>query len=328
MRPSVIALCVFALAGCATVVHGNERALFYSTSDGLDKQVVGPGWHWHLPWNHYVKYDLRWKQHQEEIHVHSVDGLHLNLTVAVVVRPDPATLYDLDVSVGPNFYDQVVRPAIYAASRDAIGKFKHLEVATKTHEIEEAIHVALIDHLKGQHVLLSEVAIQHFDLPEDIETAANRTAAASMLLAAKDVDLQLATKDADLDKEKRRGAIEAEGLERKLRADQDLQQQQQQVANIQAKRAAAKEQAEADAEQQTIHAEAEAKAITIKANAEKDRIAATSKVLTPDYVRLQSVNALATALSGPNEKLFVLPSGMQGLPAFFAPFLDPTVLKR
>lgn len=326
MRSSVLILCL-ALAGCATVVRGNERALFYSTSDGLSHQPVGPGWHWHLPWNHYVKYDLRWKQHQEEIHIHSVDGLHLDLTVAVVVRPDPAALYDLDISVGPAFYEQIVRPAVFAAARDASGKFKHLEVATKTHEIEETIRLALLEHLKGQHIAVGEVAIQHFDLPADIEGAANRTAAASMLLAAKDVDLQLAAKDADVEKEKRRGAIEAEGLERKLRAEQELAQQQQQVQIIQAKRQAAKEQAEADAEQQTIHAEADAKATLIRANAEKERIASTAKALTPEYVRLEAVTALATALSSPNEKLFVLPSGMNGLPGFFAPFLSPSTLK-
>ena len=323
MRLATIALAICASAGCATVVSGNERALFYSASGGLAKTPVNPGWYWHLPWNHYVTYDMRWKQHQEEIHIHTVDGLHLNVVVAVVVRPKPGELYDLDISVGPGFYDQIVRPAVFAASRDASGKFKHLDVATKTHEIEAAIRASLVEHLAGQHLEIGEVAIQHFDLPPEIEQAANRTAAASMLIAAKDVDLQLAGKDIEVDKAKRRGVIEAEGLDIKLRGEQELAHQQQLVQVEQARRAAAKELAEAEAEQQSIRAEGDAKAIRIRASADKERILAQSKALTPDYIRLQAVDALAKALSGPNEKIFVLPSGKDGLPGFFSPFLNP-----
>jgi hypothetical protein len=138
------------------IVRGNERALFYSAGSGMSKTPVGSGWYWHLPWNHYVKYDLRWKQHEEQIHIHSMDGLHMDVTLVVVVRPNPAEIYDLDLSVGPGFYEQVVRPAVFAASRDASGKFKHLEIATKTHMVEAAIGAALLEHLKGQHIEVAD----------------------------------------------------------------------------------------------------------------------------------------------------------------------------
>lgn len=328
-RLSLASLCVLStLAGCATVVSGNERALFYSASSGMSKTPVGSGWYWHLPWNHYVKYDLRWKQHQEDIHIHSMDGLHMDVSLVVVVRPNPAEIYELDLSVGPNFYEQVVRPAVFAAARDASGKFKHLDIATKTHLVETAIAAAMLEHLKGQHIEVAEVAIQHFDLPEEVEAAANRTAASAQLLAAKDVDLQLAHKEADIDKEKKRGAIEAEGLERQMRADQELAHQQAQLKIEEVTRLAEKEDAEAHAEQQVLLAEADAKSIELRAAAERDRILAVSKALTPDYIRLQGIENLAKALSGSNEKLFVLPTGKDGLPGFFSPFLNPYAMQQ
>jgi regulator of protease activity HflC (stomatin/prohibitin superfamily) len=318
---SVKAWLLVFLTGCVSVVGGSERALFYSAYGGMTHRPVGPGWYFHLPWNHYVVYDLRWKEHHESIHMHTKDGLHLDVEIACVVRPKPDEVYDLDVTVGPAFYEQLVRPALFAAARDGGGQFNHLDVATRTHEVETAVKTAMEEHLKGRHIDVGEIAIQHFDLPPEVEAAANRTAASSQLIAAKKVDLELAQKDADIVKEQRRGAIEAEGLERKLRAEQDLAQAEQQLKIEEAKRKAEREKQEAEAEALERKAEAEAKAITVKAEADKQRIAAESAHLTPAYVRLKAIETLGEALQ--YSKLTIVPVGANGLPSFFAPFLNP-----
>lgn len=320
MSVKLVAVAV-ALCGCISSIGGNERALFYSARSGMSKQPVGPGWYFHLPWNHYEVYDLRWKQHAEQIHMHTKDGLHLDVEVAAVVRPKPDELYELHVSVGPNFYDQVVRPALFAAVRDGGGQFNHLDVATHTHDVELAIQAAMLEHLKGQHIEVAEIAIEHFDLPPEVEAAANRTAASAQLIAAKKVDLELAQKDADILMEQRRGKIEADGLERKLRAEQDLASAEDQLKIEEAKRKSDREKADSDAEILEVQAEADAKATRAKAEAERDRIAAESMHLTPNYIRLQAVKTLAEALA--TAKMVVVPVGPNGLPSFFGPFLNP-----
>jgi regulator of protease activity HflC (stomatin/prohibitin superfamily) len=319
VKPLAVVLCL--VSGCISVVDGHERALFFSAGGGMTKQPIGPGWYFHLPWNHYVMYDLRWKEHHEQIHLHTKDGLHLDVEIAVVVRPKLDEVYDLDITVGPDFYGQLVRPALFAAARDGGGQFNHLDVATRTHEVEQAMKAAIQDHLKGQHVEVAEIAIQHFDLPPEVEAAANRTAASAQLIAAKKVDLELAGKEADIAKEQRRGKIEADGLERKLRAEQDLAQAEQQLKIEEARRKAERERLEAEAEAEERKAQADAKATTIRAEAEKQRILDESIHLTPNYLRLQAVHALATALTA--AKLVVVPVGPNGLPSFFAPFLNP-----
>ncbi len=319
VRLLAVVLCL--ASGCISVVNGNERALFYSAGSGMTKQPIGPGWYFHLPWNRYVMYDLRWKEHHEQIHLHTKDGLHLDVEIAVVVRPRLDEIYDLDITVGPDFYGQLVRPALFAAARDGGGQFNHLDVATRTHEVEQAMKVAIQDHLKGQHVEVAEIAIQHFDLPAEVEEAANRTAASAQLIAAKKVDLELAAKEADIAKEQRRGKIEADGLERKLRAEQDLAQAEQQLKIEEARRKAERERLETEAEAEERKAQADARATTIRADAEKQRILDESMHLTPNYLRLQAVHALASALTA--AKLVVVPVGPNGLPSFFAPFLNP-----
>lgn len=310
-----------AIPACISSVAGNERALFYSASDGMAKQPVGPGWKWHWPWNHFEIYDLRWKEHHESIHMHTKDGLHLDVEIAVVVRPKPDELYDLHTTAGPEFYNQLVRPALFAAARDGGGQFNHLDVATKTHEVETAIRAALLEHMKGQHVEVGEIAIQHFDLPPEVEAAANRTAASAQLIAAKEVERQLAEKDSETEKAQRRGKIEADGLERQLRAEQELAAAEQQLKIEEAKRKSDLQKEQTNAEIVEVKAEAEAKAIKVKAEAEKERIAAESLHLTPNYLRLQAMQTLAGALE--KAHLVVVPVGPNGLPSFFAPWLNP-----
>ncbi len=312
-----------AVSGCATVVEGHERALYYSASHGLDKQPVPGGWYWHWPWNDYITYDLRWSSHTEEIHIHSKDGLHMNIDVAVVVRPDPTDIYALDTEVGPGFYNGVVKAAVFAAARDAAGQFDHMQIATQTHMVEQAIHDALVEHLKGKHIELSEVAIQHFDLPPEVEVAANRKASEGQLVSAKEVELALAQREAKITVEKRRGELEAEGVEKKLHAEQQLAANTAQIQIQEEKRKADLANAAAEAEEVKIRADAEAHAIRVRADADHVRIQAASQNLSPNYVRVQALEALSRALGGGGQKVMVLPVGKDGLPAYFAPFLNP-----
>jgi regulator of protease activity HflC (stomatin/prohibitin superfamily) len=320
---SAFALAVATASGCATVVEGHERALFYSASHGLSREAVGSGMYWHLPWNDYITYDLRWTSHKEDIHIHSKDGLHMDIQVAVVVRPEAHDIYALDTEVGPKYYEGVVKAALFAAVRDASGQFDHMQIATETHSVEKAIYGALVEHLKGKHIELSEVAIQHFDLPPEVETAANRKASERQLVSAKEVELALATRDAQIVSEKKRGVLEAEGLERKLRAEQQLAETTAQIQIEEEKRKAELEKAQTEAEAVKIRADADAHSVRVRAEADRVRIQAASQNLSPNYVRVQALEALSHAIGAGGGKVMVLPVGKDGLPGYFGPFLNP-----
>lgn len=310
-------------AGCATTIEGHQRGLFFSTSTGLSRQPVGSGTHWHWPWNDYITYDLRWSSHKEKVDITSKDGLHLDIDVSVVARVDQRDLYAVETEIGPKYYDTVIRPATFGAVRAAASRFGHFEMVTRPKEFERAIRDGLLELLKGKRVEISEVAIQHLDLPPEVVQAANRAATASQLLAARDAELALAERDGRVAQEKKRSALTTQGLERRLQGEQELEQATMQIRIEGEKRKAelAKVQAEADAVR--IRAEAEAQAIQVRAGAEKTRIQALSQNLSPNYVRIQALDALAKALSGPGTTKMVLPVGKDGLPTYLAPFLNP-----
>jgi regulator of protease activity HflC (stomatin/prohibitin superfamily) len=317
------AIALVCSTGCATIVAGNERAIYYPANGQVHRFPVGAGWHSHWPWNTFVVYDMRWTSHVEQIHIHSKDGLHMDIDVASVTRPRPSELYELDRDVGPDFYDSLVKPAVFAATRDATAHFDHMAIATETHQVEKAIQAALETHLQGQHLDVAEIAIQHFELPQEVEAAINRKAALGRLLAAKEVDLKLAESDAKIDQARRAAEAETAGIEQRLRSEQALAHAQRDLAIAEAQAKAKRVEAETDADVKRVEAEGEAAATKARADAERVRIAAESTHLTPDYIRLHAIDALAKSFEGPNTKVYVLPTGKNGLPGYFLPFLNP-----
>jgi hypothetical protein len=45
--------------------------------------------------------------------------------------------------------------------------------------------------------------------------------------------------------------------------------------------------------------------------------------LSQNYVRVQALDSLAKAMSAPGNRLMVMPTGKDGLPSYFLPFLNP-----
>jgi regulator of protease activity HflC (stomatin/prohibitin superfamily) len=178
-------------------------------------------------------------------------------------------------------------------------------------------------HLDDQHIEVDEIAIQHFELPQLVEDAVNRKAALGQLLAAKDVDLKLTQSDGEIDRAKNRGIVESAGLVKRLQNEQELGQAKIELEITQAKSEAKRAEVETEVEAQKLRAEGEAHAIRVLAAANHAKVQSESQSLTPNYVRLKALEALSAAVSGPNAHVYVLPTGKNGMPSYFTPFLNP-----
>lgn len=148
-------------------------------------------------------------------------------------------------------------------------------------------------------------------------------ASEGQLVSAKEVELTLAQREAKITVEKKRGVLEAEGVERSLRAEQQLAENTAQIKIEEEKRKSELSKAQTEAEAIKIRADADAHAIRVRADADRSRIAAASQNLSPNYVRIQALQALSTAIGSGDNNVMVLPVGKDGLPAYFAPFLNP-----
>jgi regulator of protease activity HflC (stomatin/prohibitin superfamily) len=142
-------------------------------------------------------------------------------------------------------------------------------------------------------------------------------------VSAKEVELTLAQREAKITVEKKRGVLEAEGVERTLRSEQQLAENTAQIKIEEEKRKSELAKAQTEAEAIKIRADADAHAIRVRADADRSRIAAESQNLSPNYVRIKALEALSKAIGSGDNNVMVLPVGKDGLPGYFAPFLNP-----
>ena len=290
-----------------------------------------PAWYFHLPWNHFVIYDLRWKEHHES------DPTSTPRTActptpnsAVVVRPNPDEIYDLDVTVGPASTRSDPSARSSRLARDGGGQFHHLDVAMpRTHEAlssrsrPRSRSTSRSAH-RGRRVFRGRSTSIH--LPPEVEAAANRTAApATSSLRRRRSTSVLAQKDADIVKEQRRGTIEAEGLERKLRAEHEPRAAERPAQDRGGARASPireKQEADAEAARAARPRPRPRRSPSSAPRPTSQRIARRVRAPDAGFVRLEAIKALADALA--SAKLVVVPVGPNGLPSlFFQPFLNP-----
>ena len=156
--------------GCAgaLVEPGHRALLFDPTNGGIQHEVLQPGWYrTACPfWKTATKcprvddFDVTFSTAKEQVHTLSMEGLPIDLHVAVVYRPIVSELYLLDTEIGINYFDEVVGPEFRSA---AIGVFAHnsyQDLQKKNGAIEDEIEKELRGRLRGRHVEVSSVLIE------------------------------------------------------------------------------------------------------------------------------------------------------------------------
>jgi len=201
MRKSTLLSLVLATAttGCAgALVQPGHRALLFDPGNGgIQHEVLQPGWYrLACPfWTPETKcprvddFDVTYSTSKETLHALSQEGLPLELRIAVVYRPIVSELYLLDTEVGTNYFDEIIGPEFHSA---AIGVFKHTsyqDLQSKNGTIEDQIEKELRQRLRGKHVEISSVLIEHVTYdPNILEAQRQRVVSQEQTLAQKQLD--------------------------------------------------------------------------------------------------------------------------------------------
>ncbi len=173
-RIGIVGLSLVALAagtGCAgaTIQPGHRAILFNPGDNGLRPEVIQPGWvRLSCPiWTPDDKcprvddFDVTYQTSNEKFHVLSKEGLPMDVQIAVTYRPIVAELYLLDTEIGHHYFDKVIGPEFRNAAIGVFSKESYQDLQRKNGEIESKIQKRLQDRLKGKHLEVSSVFIQH-----------------------------------------------------------------------------------------------------------------------------------------------------------------------
>lgn len=207
----ILIVLVFALllVGCGTQIGSGERGVkYFKFGGGTEMGTVYPeGFAWHMPWNTIYTYKVQTQEAKEGLKLLTADGATVSLDVSVWYRPVVNKLDSLQITIGPNYYEVIVAPALRGESRSIAGKFTPEELySTKRDEIAGLMLAAVQEKLKDKYVEFESILIRDVTLPQRISDAINEKLAAQQEAQRMEFILQKEQQEAE------RKRIEAQGI--------------------------------------------------------------------------------------------------------------------
>ena len=244
------------IAGCGATVRPGQRGLKYYPlqTPGLQKEVKPDGFHWLLPWNSLVSYDVTWQSQTEKLDILTSDTLHVATDVTITYRPIGERLYDLHTQIGPSYYERVIRPPFLTIARSEFARHAHNDLAKDGSEIETRVLRDLREAVAGIPVEIDRVTIRHIEYDRGLTAAISTKLATAQKVEQKEFELKIADRDAEIARLAARGRGDAVRIE----------------------------------------AEGQAAATVLKAQAQSKAQAEIARTLTPGYLRYKAFDSDAT----------------------------------
>ena len=178
--PIIIAiiLAIIILAKSAVTIGSGEAGVLYKVfDDGVvtDKPPLGEGFHLIAPWNKVIIYEVRQQELFEKMKVLSSNGLEIQIDASAWYEPVYNDLGNLHQSLGENYLQRVIQPAILSAARSVVGRYTPEQLySSKRDAIQDEIFAETKKILDKQYVQLNEVLVRDVTLPNTIKDAIER----------------------------------------------------------------------------------------------------------------------------------------------------------
>jgi prohibitin 2 len=218
-------LIVFLLILASTVViRAGSRGVVFDIFRGILPEPLTEGLHFILPMIQQVtRYDVRthtytMSQRQSEpmrgdnetLWAPTADGLKVGLEITVRYKPDPARLSELHTSIGPDYEDKIIRPAIRNVSRMVVSEYNILDVYSKR---RATIQQQIFDRLKSMFardgLVCEEVLLRDVLFSKEFEAALESKMMAGQKVQQLEFEVQQAQKRAEARVKEAQGEAEA-----------------------------------------------------------------------------------------------------------------------
>lgn len=190
-------------------IGSGEAGVLYKTLGGgvvTDEPPMGEGFKFVAPWNKVYIYEVRQQELFEKMKVLSSNGLEIQIDASAWYLPVYNDLGKLHQTLGENYLDRVIKPAIRSAARSVVGRYLPDELySTKRDAIQVEIFQETKKILDKQFVQLNEVLVRDVTLPNTIKDAIERK------LKQEQESLEYEFRLITADKEAQKVRIEAQG---------------------------------------------------------------------------------------------------------------------
>lgn len=241
------------LVGCAalgTKIDPGQRGLKYIILDepALRSESLPEGFYFQWPWNDMIAYDVTWRSRSEKVDVLTSDDLHVPITATVTFRARPSEIHKVHTTIGPAYYEDVIRPAFMTLVRSQFSKYPHNDLAERSPLAELEILDSLRKKILLHPIDVAAISVRHIRFDATVTNSISTKLVKEQESQQKRFELKIAEQDAEI------ARIVAKGL--------------------------------GDAIQ--IRAEGEAQAMIIKGKAQAEAQDAIAKTLTGQYIQYKA----------------------------------------
>lgn len=161
---------IIVLFGSFTVISAGERGIVLRV--GAIDRVLEPGFNLKMPIFESVrKISVQTQKEQVETDAASQDLQTVKAIVAVNYNVSPEKVADLWRTLGDDYKNRVIDPAIQEAVKAATAKYTAEQLITQRPQVKEEIKMSLASILSPKDIFVSDVSITNFDFSPSFNQA-------------------------------------------------------------------------------------------------------------------------------------------------------------
>jgi prohibitin 1 len=189
------------------VIHPGEAGVHWSRFSGTQiDSVRGDGLNIISPLDRLIIYEVRKQVVEHSLDVLSVEGMRLELELAIRYRPERDLLGKLHQLVGPDYLTRVVIPQTESVLRKQLGNATAEQIYTNDGGLLTRAMLQAMEEIGSNFVEVEDIIIRRIQLPETVRRAIENKLVQQQLLQSYVFRREIAVQEAE------RVRIEATGI--------------------------------------------------------------------------------------------------------------------
>lgn len=182
-------LAVALMSSIYTIQAGQRGVLL--TFGQASETVSGEGLHFKIPLvQRVIKMDIKTLKYEADASSASKDLQVVSTKIAVNYRLLADQVPEVYRTIGINYQDRVIQPAVQEIVKAVTAKFTAEELVTKRAEVKDQIQELLKDRLNSRFIIVEEISITNFDFSESFNQAIEQKVTAEQLKLKAEKDLE------------------------------------------------------------------------------------------------------------------------------------------
>ncbi|MCW7505811.1 prohibitin family protein [Leptospira paudalimensis] len=184
---------------CISIINPGEVGLMWRPySSGLSQKPLESRVQTYMPWNSVYVYSIQWSSYQEKVEVLTRDDLTITVTANIIIRPIQNEIYELEMEIGRDYYDKVVKPQFRTAIRNILSAYNMVSISKETPNVSAQIKKSLTEKLKFKHVEIDDVIIDDVEYSPSILKAIESKLTKQQEQEQMKFEINIAKRDAEI----------------------------------------------------------------------------------------------------------------------------------